>query len=235
MKKKRIPSIFGEAAKIAYVFADAIPRKSHVLIPDDYDGRHAFAISTREHIIDIYEPDERYINEHTFIINDKEKNSCGLVKRIKALNKQESIHYHNENFYNCKSTKLYDGIFVYESLHRESNASLTLFEKINRLKDVLKPNGYLYIYYHLVNKDESFVTYPYNSYFRRHELIKYFDKEHWELIKHIERYKLRPLPPNQPIESKEHYIGYIQIRKKTHNEYEIPHTYKFNIKLGRKQ
>jgi len=86
-----------------------------------------------------------------------------------------------------------------------------------------------------VNKDESLATYPYNSYFRRHELIKYFDKEHWELINHIERFKLRPLPPNQPIESKEHYIGYIQIRKKTHNEYEIPHTYKFNIKLGRKQ
>ena len=218
MKKKRIPSIFGEAAKIAYVFADAIPRKSHVLIPDDYDGRHAFAISTRYHIIDVYELDERYINEHTFIINDKEKNSCGLVKRIKVLKKQESIHYHNENFYNCKSTKLYDGIFVYESLHRDTNSNLTLFEKINRLKDVLKPNGHLYIDYHLVIEDESFVTYPYNSYFRRDELIKYFDTDHWELIKHIERYKLRPLPSNQPIESKEHYIGYIQIQRKTKDE-----------------
>lgn len=112
MKEKRIPSIFGEAAKISYIFADAIPKNSHVLIPDDYDGRHAFAIATRNHTIDIYEPDERYINGHTFIINNKEKNSCGLVNKIKALNKQEAIHYHNESFYNCKSTKLYDAIFV---------------------------------------------------------------------------------------------------------------------------
>ena len=107
---------------------------------------------------------------------NKKRNSCGLAKRINALNKQESVHYHNGSFYNCKSTKLYDGIFVYESLHRDTNSNLTLFEKINRLKDVLKPNGHLYIDYHLVNEDESFVTYPYNSYFRRDELIKYFDE-----------------------------------------------------------
>ena len=232
MKKNRIPSIFGEAAKIAYIFADALPRKSHVLIPDDYDGRHAFAISTRDHLIDVYEPDEKYINEHTFIINDKKKNSCGLAKRIIKLNKQESISYHNENFYNCKSTKLYDGIFVYESLHRDINSNITLLEKINRLKDALKPNGQLYIYYHLVNENESFVTYPYNSYFRRHELIKYFDEEHWEVIYYKEREKQRPFPSNQPIEQKEHYIGYIQVRKKSTNEISKRHTYNFNIKLG---
>lgn len=234
MKKKRIPSIFGEAAKIAYIFADAIPRKSHVLIPDDYDGRHAFAISTRDHIIDVYEPDEKYLNEHTFIINGKEKNSCGLVKRIKALNKQESIYYHSESFYKCKSTKLYDGIFVYESLHRDIHKDLSLLEKMNKLRDSLKPNGHIYIYYHLVDDNASFVTYPYNSYSRRNELIKYFDKDNWDIIYYKERAKLRPFPSDQPEEIKEHYIGYIQVRKKSEKELVKKHTYKFNIKLGRK-
>ena len=232
MSEKRIPSIFGEAAKISYVFADSIPKNSNVLIPDDYDGRHAFAIASRNHNVDIYEPDEKYLNEYTFIINGKEKNSCGLVNRVRALNKQESIHYHNESFYNCKSTKLYDAIFVYESLHRSIHDDLTLFEKVNRLKDVLKPNGILYIYYHLVDDKESFVTYPYNSYFRRQEMIKYFDKDNFEVIFSKERAKLRPFPSNQPEEIKEHYIGYIQVRKKTDNELVNNHTYRFNIKLG---
>ena len=232
MKEKRIPSIFGEAAKISYIFADAIPKNSHVLIPDDCDGRHAFAIASRNHTIDIYEPDERYINEHTFIINNKKRNSCGLAKRINALNKQESFHYHNESFYNCKSTKLYDAIFAYESLHRNYHSNIPLFEKINKLKDSLKPNGQIYIYYHLVEENENFVTYPYNSYFRRHEMIKYFDKNHFEIINLKERCKIRPFSSDYPEELKEHYIGYIQVRKKTKKEVVINHTYKFNIKLG---
>ena len=77
MKKKRIPSIFGEAAKISYVFADNIPKNSNVLIPDDYDGRHAFAIASRNHNVDIYEPDEKHLNEHTFIINGKKRIPVG--------------------------------------------------------------------------------------------------------------------------------------------------------------
>lgn len=97
MKEKRIPSIFGEAAKIAYVFADVIP--------------------------------------------------------------------HNESFYNCKSTKMYDAIFVYELLHKSIHGDLTLFEKVNRLKDALKPDGHQYIYYHFVDNNQSFVTYPYNGAF----------------------------------------------------------------------
>ena len=127
--------------RFSYIFADAIPKNSPVLIPDNWNGRHAFTISSRNHTIDIYEPDERYINEHTFIINNKNRNSCGLAKRINALNKQESIHYHNESFYDCKSAKLYDAIFIYESLHRNYHSNIPLFEKINKLNDSLKQNG----------------------------------------------------------------------------------------------
>ena len=39
MKTSRIPSIFGDPSKVAYLLAESLGKNSTVLIPDGYDGQ----------------------------------------------------------------------------------------------------------------------------------------------------------------------------------------------------
>ena len=223
MKTKRIASIFGEPNKIAYILAKNLNKNSSILIPDGYDGLNALPFLANGHTVTIYEPDTLFIEGEEPLTPTS---IYGLNRRIEAYGYKRKMKCINQNYYTSKAYKKYDHVFVYKSLHRDCNNSISIKDKILKLLKAVNDTGSIYIYYHLPN-DENINS---NCYPNENEIIKFFDPLEWDIMLSRERNKLKLDKCNYGVVSNQyHKIGYIHARKKS-----SIHTYRFNISIGSK-
>lgn len=220
MKTARIPSIFGEPNKVAYNIARSLDKTATVLIPDGYDGLNALPFLSNGLSVTTYEPDVLFIEGEEI---HSRHSIYGLNSRMKAYGYTKKVKCVNKNFYTSKAYKKYDHVYVYKSLHRECNNSISIKDKVNKLIKAVNENGSIYIYYHLPTND----TYESNLYPEFKEMLSYFNTNEWDIILSKERNELRLHKGHYGNET-DHYhkIGYIHAKRKK------GHIYRFNIHIG---
>lgn len=230
--KKGYKSVFGESPKTSYIYADIVreklKRKYDVLVVDCLDGYCLMPFARKRLNVDGYE------SEKVFLYGGKKNNIdiMGLKNRIDndSYKKEYSIKYYNTNYYLDNSKKKYDFVYVYKSLHRNSNEDISMLDKVNRLLDSVSDGGFIYIFYHLAIDEKDYVKYPKNQYLRSFEMTRYFNKADFTILNCHEREKLKLHKAHIGNEKDhEHRIGYIFAQKQLHG---VNKNYKFHYKIN---
>ena len=103
--------------------------------------------------------------------------------------------------------------------------------KIRKLMSNVREGGYLYIYYDLALDEKDFKKYPSDLYFRKNEIIKYFDLEDWCIEYIYERDKKDYC--NYIYKKESRKVGYILAHKKRlRRKYKINYNIEVNNKLN---
>lgn len=105
----------------------------------------------------------------------------GIKERIELENLEKYTHIEKRDFYKNPPKEKFDLVFTSCSLHYTANATFSLREKVQKLQDLVAPNGFLYIDYMMAIDENDVETYPQNKFFRKGEIKNYFDKD-WEII-----------------------------------------------------
>ena len=226
---KGMKSVFGDSPKTAYIYARELERvlnrKYKVLLVDGVDGIGAMPFAREGQLIDCYEPDGRYFLGG-MIEGFKFK---GLKEKLDYENLKDNVSLINKNFYEERTSKKYDLVYVYRSIHKKNNSNLQMKKKMNRLLMSVKENGYIYILYYLAINEKDYINYPKNQYVRKNEIKNYFD-DNWEIINIREENILNPHkkhPFNNCNHS--HKVGYLFAKKKSSkNDYKYIYHYKLN-------
>ncbi len=212
MKNRRIASIFKDIPKVTYIVANSLKKSSNILIPDGFDGWNAVAFANNGHEVSLYEPDVLFIDGGKLNHGSEVIKGSVLKERINAYQLDKKISYHNTNYYSEKTKQKFDVVYVYNSWHREINASMPLAKKVEVLKKSVATNGILYICYHLAQDDNDYEKYPANLYPRDNELLSYFDLSEWQVIFKKERNVLREAQ-GAMLTSNRLRIGYLHLKK----------------------
>lgn len=213
VKEKRVGSVFGKPLKTTYILADSLKENTTVLIPDGLDGLNAFPFISRNLKVILYEPEEVYLYGGLIELNGESKEIKGLQERIEAYDASKFIKFKNENYYTSSNTSKYNFVYVNHSLCRESNAHLTMKNKIKKLQKSVKDDGRLYIIYKIIDEPDLKT----NQYLQPSEMSSYFQTGDWEIIYSNEKM--------------EEGIGHIHVRKRTKKEKQ-EHVYSFNIRTA---
>ncbi|MBE6153862.1 MAG: hypothetical protein E7166_06540 [Firmicutes bacterium] len=202
-------SVYGEPyIKIINKICEDNKKGFSILIPNCLDGIDVLPFLMRGAKVDCFEETKELIDGG--VINKFK--SVGLKNRIKGINCADKCNIFLSNFYSSKINKKYDVVFVSRTLHYKSNNFISLKNKINKLKSCVKDGGYLYIKYYLNNNKRQ--------YFKKNEILNMFDSEDWDIIFYRENYDREISHSPHPYNSKKHYhkVGYIYLRKITHNK-----------------
>ena len=222
---KNTGSIFGNVQRTSYEYMKLLKSKydiANVLVVDDVDGHHGLSYAKHGSNVVIYESDPVYINGG--VIDNF--GIIGLNKRV-DFEKLDNIEVNNENYYETVIEKKYDFVYCYRSLHRKTNKHISMERKMRKLLSSVKENGYIYIFYHMAKNEKDFNTYSRNEYFRKNEMIKYFDKANWEIINIIEFDKCTNHNKHPYHNSNHtHRIGHIFAKRKNNR---LVHKYNYKI------
>ncbi len=103
---------------------------------------------------------------------------------------------------------------------------------MRKLLSSIKENGFIYLFYHIAENEKDYINYPKEQYFRRDEMIKYFDAS-WEIISIRENYKTSHDNghPNNEI-NHQHLVGHIFAKKK-YKKRKYNYHYKIKTKLSK--
>lgn len=228
MGKKGYRSIYGDAQRTCYIYIEKLEnyynKKFKTLIVDCGDGQHVLPFLRKGHMVDCYEKNDIFLNGGKI---DKFE-ITGLKKIIEYLKFNNLVSVNEKNYYESKVEKNYDFVYVYRSLHLDSNNHISKDIKMRRLLSSVKENGYIYILYHLAENEYDYVNFPKNQYFRSHEMTKYFDKS-WDIINMRERDKstIHKCHPFHTIDHS-HRVGYVFAKKKYKKR---KYKYNLNIKI----
>ena len=222
---KNTGSVFGNVQRTSYEYMKMLKEKfdtANVLVVDDSDGHHALSFAKHGSNVTIFEPDPLYINGGTIDSFDV----IGLNSRLE-YESLDNLTVNNTNYYENNISRKYDFIYCYRSLNRESNKHISIEKKMKKLLSSVKENGYIYIFYHIAKNEKDLITYPKNRYFRKNEMVKYFNRENWEIINIIEfdkhtGHKAHPYHN----EDHTHRVGHIFARRKNNR---LVHKYNYNI------
>ena len=226
MGKKNYGSVFGQPYQRFKYLLKYLDRyyktKIKILIVDAKDGQHVLPALRKGYFVDCYETNFEYL-EGGIIDGYK---IVGLYNKLDYFYLSNKTVIINKNFYEEELFKEYYFVYCYKSLHLSTNSSITLKKKINKLQNAVKKNGFLYIYYHLAENEHDYINYPSNKYFRRGEMIKYFN-DSWEIIYLIEN-NLKSIDFPHPGNNKKHMhlVGHILAKKKYKER-----TYKYNYNI----
>lgn len=226
MGKKNYGSVYGKPyQRFRYILKyieEYYKRKTTILIPNAYDGQHVLTSITRGYTVDCYESVDEFINGGK-IDNFK---IVGLKEKIDYFKFNDKVNVFSCNFYEQKINQQYEFVYCYKSLHLARNKDISMNKKIEKLLSAVKENGFIYIHYHLAKNEHDYINYPKNQYFRKCEMIKYFD-DSWEIIFLRERNNVSK-DIKHPLNNKEHthLIGSILARKKYNCR-----KYKYNYKI----
>lgn len=219
-----VPDIF--ARKIRKWKRIKNDKKFNFLIIDDKDGYLGLYPLSLDFNVTVFEPNRKFIDGGSIEIpvpipNTDEyvyikRNCMGLLDRARLQFKEDNLVVYNRNFYEIDTLNKYDYVCACRSLDREENSLYTLEDKINKLKNAVKNDGYLYLEYYIALEDNNIEKYPLNQFFRKDEITKYFDKNEWTIlvneIKIIDDV-LTPLNRNND----KVLIGYLDVRKRPSN------------------
>lgn len=148
-------------------------------------------------------------NEYIFI----NKNILGLEDRAKQELVYDKVNIINKNFYELTNITKYFYVACSKSLDRIDNKKIDMKEKIKKLRDSVKRNGYIFIEYYIAIDEKDYKKYPRNSYLRKDEILEYFDKNEWTiLINDIQIQKDDITPFNK--DNNNVLIGYFEARYK---------------------
>lgn len=106
----------------------------------------------------------------------------GLVERLDIENCKDYAHIELRDFYKNVPDKQFDLVFTSCSLHYSKNKEFTLQDKVNKLKQITKVGGYLYMDYMMAIEEDDYETYSDMKFFRKGKIKKYFD-DNWEILK----------------------------------------------------
>lgn len=193
------------------------------LIVDDKDGHLALCPLCLNFDVLVYEPNEIFINGGkidlpVFVPNtDKyvyvRQNCLGLLDRARINFKEDYLKVISRNFYEFDNVEKYDYVCACRSLNREDNNHIEMSKKINKLKNAVNDGGFLYIEYYVAIDDSDYENYPKNSYFRKDEILSFFDSKEWTINSNELKVQKETLTPLNR-ELKDVIIGYLDVRKK---------------------
>jgi len=223
-RKKSSGSVMGDPQRTSYDYMKFLKNKygsADVLVVDDVDGLHGIPFTRKGHKTTIYESDSRYITGgiiDTF-------NVLGLKKRLQ-YEELKNITINNSN-YEQAIEKKYEFIYCYRSLHRESNKHISMMKKLRKLLSSVKENGYIYIFYHIAKNENDVRNFSRDRYFRKGEMVTFFDKSNWEIIsiKEFDVLTNHKLHPHRKSEHT-HKVGHIFAQRKNNR---LVYKYNFNI------
>ena len=223
----RTNSLFGN---MPYIFQKRVMNwkirnngeKSKFLIIDDKDGQLGMCPLRRNIPIVVYEPEKVFLeggkievplnipNTTDFIF--AKRNILGFKDRITTELLTTNCNIVNKNYYKFTDENKYEYVAACHSIDRDSNIEFTMDYKINKLKNNVARDGYLYLEYEVALKDDDYETYPANKYLRNNEILKYFDTDEWTiLVNDVEIKQSDYTPLNK--ERKNVVVGYLDVKK----------------------
>ena len=223
----RTNSLFGN---MPYIFQKRVMNwkirnngeKSKFLIIDDKDGQLGMCPLRRNIPIVVYEPEKVFLeggkievplnipNTTNFIF--AKRNILGFKDRITTELLTTNCNIVNKNYYKFTDENKYEYVAACHSIDRDSNIEFTMDYKINKLKNNVARDGYLYLEYEVALKDDDYETYPANKYLRNNEILKYFDTDEWTiLVNDVEIKQSDYTPLNK--ERKNVVVGYLDVKK----------------------
>lgn len=216
-----VPYIFSK--KVARWHTSSLKQKKEFLHIDDKDGHLALYTLSSGLNATVYEPNENFLyggkedvpvnipNTDDYIfINQMIK---GLEDRAKLNFVESGLNMINRNFYEINDLNKYIYVTACRSLDRKSNRHIPMDIKINKLKNSVAEEGYLYIEYLIATKEEDFDNYPASSYLRKDEILQYINSDEWTILTNEIKIIKDELTPLNRI-NEEKIVGYLDVRKK---------------------
>jgi hypothetical protein len=105
----------------------------------------------------------------------------GCQERITQEGIEQYCNIEKRDFYHSTIEVKFDVVFTSCSLHYSINKDFTLKEKVDKLKDIVKMQGYLYIDYMMAINENDFEQYPESKFFRKGEMQQCFDMN-WQIL-----------------------------------------------------
>ena len=138
----------------------------------------------------------------------------GLQDRIKIEHLEDYAYIEERNFYENPPKQKFDVVFTSCSLHYTINNRFTLQDKINKLKNIVKDGGILYIDYMMALDESDFANYPDYKFFRNGEAAKFLGDD-FEIISNYEQ-KKPVFEAAHVVTSYDHFhrFGYLLAKKK---------------------
>lgn len=227
----RAKSIYGNPDQQVYDYISFLKsiykRNCDILVVDANDGKNVMPFARNNFNVTCFE------DNRIFLHGGKIDNltTQGLLKRIDDFSLNNNVRVIKENYYSYSLSDKYDFIYVENSLNLEKNMKYNMKSKIRKLMSNVREGGYLYIYYDLALDEKDFKKYPSDLYFRKNEIIKYFDLEDWCIEYIYERDKKDYC--NYIYKKESRKVGYILAHKKRlRRKYKINYNIEVNNKLN---
>ena len=166
------------------------------------DGKFLFPFARKGHHVTGYEVDksalygatkEFPIFKHTKPIPYSGKQSLepfptkqmsyiGCLEKIKLERVESLVNVEELDFYANPPKENFDVVFTSCSYQYSLNARKTLQEKTRVIQDIVKDGGFLYVDYMMAIDEQDFVAYPAVKYFRKGQMMEFFEPEQWNVI-----------------------------------------------------
>ena len=164
----------------------------------------------------IKKDDEKFEYSKDFVSKDfelEERKVVGLVERLEIEGCSHFAKIELRDFYRNVPDEEFDLVFTSCSLHYTKNKEFTLEDKINKLKQITKKDGYLYIDYMMAIDESDYENYSEVKFFRKGEIRKFFD-ESWEILRLVENNKPTFEPAHVDcVKDHFHRFGYLLARR----------------------
>lgn len=148
-------------------------------------------------------------NEYVYV----NKNILGFEDRAKEELVYDNLNIINKNFYMLTNLTKYFFVACSKSLNRIENNKISMKDKIIKLRDSVKRDGYIFIEYYLAADEKDYEKYPLNSYLRKDEILEYFDIKEWTILLNDVQIQKDCISPFNK-ENNNVLIGYFEARYK---------------------
>ena len=145
-----------------------------------YGGNKEFPIVPKK-IVYKYKPDFKSKNYKL-----ETKRVLGITERLEIENISKFAKIEKRDFYRNTPRKKFDVVFTSCSLHYTANKDFSLEEKTKKLQSIVSEGGYLYMDYMMAIDEDDYTNYPEVKFYRKGELLNYFDDNKWEIISYRE-------------------------------------------------
>lgn len=140
-----------------------------------YGGKKLFPIIEKKNI---YKYSPTFVSKNYKL---EERDVLGIMKRLEIEGLKQYANIEKRDFYKSPPDKQFNVVFTSCSLHYTNNKDFSLENKTEKLKNVTAVDGYLYIDYMMAIDEKDEQTYPFEKFYRKNEMLKYFD-ENWEIV-----------------------------------------------------
>ena len=200
------------------------------------DGLHTIPFLKKGHIVDGFDMNEVYlygghiqrpiVKENGQIILQR-RTMYGAEDRINIENLFDRARLYNKNIFDCCDRK-YDVVYSKRGLSRTEYSNISMKIKIEKLKNLVKEDGIIYLEYLIWLDDKNKDNLNCNQYIKQCEMATYFQTG-WEILSLVEDRKCIDESPHigNPTFHK-HRVGMIKARKE--KNYKKEH-FNINIKV----